>query len=312
MITIVHGEYTKVIALIFGSILSGYLISALDGAMGYSGWRWLFLLEGIPTVVFGIVVLFKLTDTPNDATWLTEEERDWLNARMKAETEAIVGANEDYSILKALTHPSVLALGVAYFLAVVEGMYGINMWIPQMLKQWSNMSSVEIGFIGSIPYVCAFLAMYFIGWSSKKHQEFKWHLTIPLLISSSALILSMFVSDMYVTLVCLSLGCAGIFCAIPLFWMVPSSFLTGTAAATGIAVINSVGNLGGFFGPTVVGVIRDSTGDFHYGMMFLGVCVFGGMLICHIMNMKYGGKVNYDAVAAEAEEEVEEKAEEKQ
>ena len=281
-------------ALILGSIISGYLISALDGAMGYSGWRWLFFVEGIPTVLFGFVTLYYLTDKPADAEWLTDEEREWLTNEMATEAAAIKGANEDYSIMKALTHPSVLFLGVAYFLVVCEGTYGINMWIPQMLKQWSNMSTTEIGFIGALPCLCALISVYIFGWSSQKHQESKWHLNVAVLMASISLIAAMFVESTVATMVCLCIGAAGIFACTPLFWTIPAQFLTGTAAATGIAVINSIGNLGGFFGPTAVGMVKDATGDFRYGLLLLGVSVLIGGIMCFYMNNRYQGKVNFD------------------
>jgi len=284
------------VALVVGSLVSGFLISALDGTMGWSGWRWLFLVEGIPTVFFGIVTLYYLTDKPADATWLTEEERNWLTNRMAEEAKAIKGANADYSIMKALTHPAVLVLGIAYFLAICEGVYGINMWIPQMLKSWSNMSSMEIGLIGALPFVCAFISVIIFGHSSQVRQERKWHLTVALGMATIALCASMFVTGTIPTMICVCVGAAGMFAAIPLFWTIPAQFLTGTAAATGIAVINSIGNLGGFFGPTAVGMVKDATGDFHYGLLLLGVCVFVGLVLCHIMNNIYGKKVDYSKI----------------
>ncbi len=288
------------VALIFGSLLSGFLISALDGVMGYSGWRWLFLVEGVPTIIFGIVTLYYLTDKPADAQWLTEEERTWLMNRLATEAAAIKGANEDYTIGKALTHPAVLALGIAYFLAICEGVYGINMWIPQMLKQWSGMTPVEIGFIGALPFVTAFCCILLLGWSSQKHQERKWHLTFALMVGAIALCSSLFVTGTIPTMICVCLGCGGMFSAIPLFWTIPAQFLTGTAAATGIAVINSIGNLGGFFGPTAVGMVRDATGEFQYGLLLIGVSVFIGAVICHVLNNIYGKKVDYSAIENEA------------
>lgn len=284
------------VALVVGSLVSGFLISSLDGVMGWSGWRWLFLVEGIPTIFFGFVTLYYLTDKPADATWLTEEERNWLTNRMAEEAAAIKGANADYSIMKALTHPAVLVLGIAYFLAICEGVYGINMWIPQMLKSWSNMSSMEIGFIGALPFVCAFISVIIFGHSSQVRQERKWHLTVALGMATVALCASMFVTGTIPTMICVCVGAAGMFAAIPLFWTIPAQFLTGTAAATGIAVINSIGNLGGFFGPTAVGMVKDATGDFHYGLLLLGVCVFIGLVLCHVMNNIYGKKVDYSKI----------------
>ena len=284
------------VALVVGSLVSGFLISALDGTMGWSGWRWLFLVEGIPTIFFGFVTLYYLTDKPADAKWLTEEERNWLTNRMAEEAAAIKGANADYSIMKALTHPAVLVLGIAYFLAICEGVYGINMWIPQMLKSWSNLSSMEIGVIGALPFVCAFFSVIIFGHSSQVRQERKWHLTVALGMATVALCASMFVTGTIPTMICVCVGAAGMFAAIPLFWTIPAQFLTGTAAATGIAVINSIGNLGGFFGPTAVGMVKDATGDFHYGLLLLGVCVFVGLVLCHVMNNIYGKKVDYSKI----------------
>ena len=284
------------VALVVGSLVSGFLISALDGTMGWSGWRWLFLVEGIPTIFFGFVTLYYLTDKPADAKWLTEEERNWLTNRMAEEAAAIKGANADYSIMKALTHPAVLVLGIAYFLAICEGVYGINMWIPQMLKSWSNLSSMEIGVIGALPFVCAFFSVIIFGHSSQVRQERKWHLTVALGMATVALCASLFVTGTIPTMICVCVGAAGMFAAIPLFWTIPAQFLTGTAAATGIAVINSIGNLGGFFGPTAVGMVKDATGDFHYGLLLLGVCVFVGLVLCHVMNNIYGKKVDYSKI----------------
>ena len=293
------------IALMVGSLVSGIILSVAEGAMGIAGWRWLFFLEGIPTVFFGFVTLFYLTDKPSDATWLTEEEREWLTNQMAVESQAIKTANKDYTIKDALLHPSVLLLGVAYFLATCEGIYGINMWIPQMLKQWGGMPSWEIGILGAIPFFCAFFGMAWLGWHSDKCKERKWHLVGSLLVGAAGLVLSsQFGDNVVLALLFICVGATGMYAAIPLFWTVPAMFLSGTAAATGIAVINSVGNLGGFFGPTAVGMVRDATGSFGAGLILLGCSVTLGAIILYCMCVKYEHKVNFEKAHAEHDKEI--------
>lgn len=281
------------IALVVGSIVSGFLIGSMDGVLGYSGWRWLFVAEGIPTVILGIVTLYYLTDTPADAKWLTEEERQWLINEMNQEAEAIKGANKDYSIIQALLHPSILILGLAYFLAICEGVYGLNMWIPQMINAWSGLPAWQIGLVGALPFVCAAIALPIIGKSSDNHHERKWHLTGCLIAGAAGLLLSAYFSNNFVlTMFFLCIAAIGMFSAIPLFWTVPAMILTGPAAAGGIAVINSIGNLGGFFGPTAVGYVRTATGTFMGGLLLLGASVLLGAVIVYGMCKKYEHKVD--------------------
>ena len=277
--------FAQPIALMLGSALSGWILG-MDGVMGVAGWKWLFICEGIPSVLFGIFTFFYLTDTPAQAKWLEPNERQWLQSQIDEERSKIESVHSKAGLWETLINPKVILLGVIY-VCIVIGIYGVNMWLPQIVKSFGNNSSVEIGLIAAIPFVAAAIGMLWIGYSSDKHQERKWHTTISIVVAGMGLLASAFFNGSpALTILFLSISSVGLYGCMPIFWTVPSTFLTGTAAAAGIALINSIGNLGGFVGPLAVGWIKDTTGSFASGLVFLGVSVLLGSILAYSVFVK--------------------------
>lgn len=254
---------------VIGGPLSGLLLN-LDGQLGLAGWKWLFVVEGVPAVLLGIVVLFYLTDRPEQATWLSADERAWLVRRMDEDRRG--RADTGHATLgAAFMSPKVwLCIGI-YFLLTC-GMYGISFWLPQILKGLAGWSDLAIGFIAAIPYMAAAVAMVFVGAHSDRTGERRWHLALPMFAASVGLFLSGLTTQPALAILALSLAAAGIWGGFGPFWALPTSWLAGPAAAGGIALINSLGNLGGFVGPQLIGRLTERTHDFGLALTVLAVC----------------------------------------
>lgn len=254
---------------VIGGPLSGLLLN-LDGQLGLAGWKWLFVVEGVPAVLLGIVVLFYLTDRPEQATWLSADERAWLVRRMDEDRRG--RADTGHATLgAAFTSPKVwLCIGI-YFLLTC-GMYGISFWLPQILKGLAGWSDLAIGFIAAIPYMAAAVAMVFVGAHSDRTGERRWHLALPMFAASIGLFASGLTTQPALAILALSLAAAGIWGGFGPFWALPTSWLAGPAAAGGIALINSLGNLGGFVGPQLIGRLTERTHDFGLALTVLAVC----------------------------------------
>jgi ACS family tartrate transporter-like MFS transporter len=254
------------IANIFGSPISGLLLGI--HWLGLAGWRWLFILEGIPAIVMGIVTLFYLTDWPHQAKWLPDDERNWITSELEQEKreKREIGPHR---ILQAFRHKEVILLSVAYFF-IVTGVYGFNFWMPTILKGLSGYSNLVVTLVAVLPYFAALLAILFVGWSSDRTRERRWHTATAMLVASLGLLLSAVLRGsvaLEVSMFCLA--AAGMYGYLPGFWALPSSFLTGTAAAASVGLINSIGNLGGFLGPYIVGYLNNKTNSFFEGVIFL-------------------------------------------
>ncbi|MBP2628030.1 MAG: transporter [Firmicutes bacterium] len=273
--------FAQPIAMMFGSAISGWILQ-LHGVMGFSGWKWLFLLEGFPTVLLGLFTFKYLTDKPSEAQWLEPADRQWLQAELDAEYTKVDGG-QTYSLLQTLFNPSVLLLASTYLLLAI-GLMGVNLWLPQIVKAFGGLSNIQVGTIGAAPYLCTALCMLLFGRHSDKTQERKWHMTLAFLASGVCLAASSFTaSNLILTMVLVTISLIGGYVAQPLFWTIPPSFLTGTGVAVGLATINSVGNLGGFFGPYLFGYVKDATGSFENGLAILGCCIVAcGLLSCYV------------------------------
>jgi len=278
--------FAQPIALMIGTSVSGALLN-LDGVWGVAGWKWLFILEGLPSVLVGIVTFYFLTDKPEKASWLEPDERKWLQAKLDEEAAQVeaVHSKAKAGVMETLANPRVLLLGVIY-VCIVIGIYGVNMWLPQIVRTFSaSLSNTQIGFISAVPFVSAAIGMLFIGMSSDKMKERKWHFTITCLVAGLSLLGSAYTgsANPVATIALLSISSICLYGCMPIFWTYPPSFLTGTAVAAGIAAINSIGNLGGFFGPFAVGWIKDTTGQFLSGLIFLGASVIIGSILGYIV-----------------------------
>ena len=260
---------------VLGAPLSGLLLST-HGMLGLAGWQWLFILEAAPAVVLAGVVWFYLTDRPADAHWLTEEERGWLARRLTSEQSTRETAH-GMSVRQALTNPKVLALSLVYFGAVATN-YGTAFWLPQIVKGF-GLSNLATGLVTAIPYIVGTIGMVWWSKRSDARMERKAHAAIPLAIAALGISASTLVSDPTLKMTCLSVGAFGVFAVLPVFWTLPTAFLSGAAAAAGIAIINSIGNLAGFFGPFVMGWLRDTTGSFAAGLWAISAAAVVGTLI---------------------------------
>jgi ACS family tartrate transporter-like MFS transporter len=253
---------------ILGSIVSGFLLE-LDGWMGLAGWQWLFVMEAIPAVILGIAFWAFMTDWPSDAHWLSQAQRDWLVSRLAAEKtrrEAI----RSYSLKEALLDRRVLLLSLVYFGGTFSG-YGLVLFQPQIVHRLSQGFGMT-GLINAIPYVFGACAMVLWGRHSDHTGERPWHVAIAYSVSATGLILTALMTDPVFTMVMLVVASMGGSSTGPTFWSLPTAMLSGTAAAGGIALINALGNLGGFFGPYVFGLIKDATGgSFTVGLIVIAL-----------------------------------------
>ncbi|MGH6862435.1 MAG: MFS transporter, partial [Phyllobacterium sp.] len=270
------------LSYIVGSPLSGALLG-FHGWLGMAGWKWMFLLEGIPTVIVGFICLKILTDRPGDARWLTQEERTWLTATIEAESKLRSGAGSS-SFLSGLRQANVWALGLAY-VGIIMGTYGLGLWLPQIVKPLGY-GNFGTGVISAVPYVFAAVAMVLWSRSSDRHNERRWHAVLPCLLACICLIMSAVADSQLVSLAFLTAAAVGILASMSTFWAVPTALLSGAAAASGIALVNSIGNLGGFAGPYLVGYVREATGSFQTAMFFLAFCPLLSAVILYAMTSR--------------------------
>jgi len=266
------------ISSLIGAPLSSWILSVVgDGFWGLKGWQWMFIIEGLPTFITGFVVLAYLTDGPKDATWLKAEERGWLIQRLAAE-RANKEAIHHFTLKEALTHPRVLALAVVYF-GIVIGLYSLGLWLPQIVKNF-GVSIMQTGLLTAIPGLFGALAMIFWTRHSDATGERKWHMILPSVLGGTALAASASVASPIASFIFLTIAGGCIYAALPSFWPLPTAMLSGAAAAGGIALINALGNLGGFVGPFFVGWIKDVTGAFAGGLYGLaGFMILSGMIV---------------------------------
>ncbi|MCW3051679.1 MAG: major facilitator superfamily 1 [Chthonomonadales bacterium] len=267
------------VCFIFGGPISGWILDHA-ASLGYlKGWQWLFLLEGFPAILLGFVVLAYLPDGPAQAKWLLPQERDWIIARYKAEQSKISQGHP--ALRDALMNPHVWLFCGLYFTLVV-GMYGLGMWLPTIVKEFNSLhlTGLQTGLISSVPFLISGTCMVINGWHSDKTNERRLHITVPAILGGCGLVMSAYLENPWMKLASLALAAAGMWSTLGPFWSLPTSILAGTAAAGGIAFINSVGNLGGFLGPYMVGYIKDHSHDPNQkvalGLVFLACSVFLG------------------------------------
>ncbi|HEX3862274.1 MAG TPA: MFS transporter [Stellaceae bacterium] len=256
-------------AVAIGGPISSYLM-LLDGAWGIAGWKWLFVGEALPAIVMGFVCLFYLVDSPAKAKWLTDEEKDWLAAEMERERRE-VSPHGEMGLWQTLSNPRVLAMAVIYF-GIVTASVGLVLFAPQIIKQ-SGLSNFATGFVTSIPYIAGVAGMIIWGHVSDRMRERRWNLFAGCIVATIALIIAGATVGTYWAVVGMCLATVGFYGSKGPFWSLPNTFLTGASAAAGLAFINSVGNIGGWFGPTIVGWIADMTGGFKGGLYAMGACV---------------------------------------
>jgi ACS family tartrate transporter-like MFS transporter len=263
------------LSTVIGAPVSGLLLD-LDGVLGLKAWQWLFLVEAAPAVILSFVVFFYLTDRPAEATWLEPDERAWLIERMQEERIRRESVRR-YSVLQALSDPKVLALSVVYFGAVATN-YGLSFFLPQIVSAFGR-SNLETGMVTALPYAVGAIAIVSWGRHSDRTLERRFHLAFPLFVAAAGIAASTAFDDPIMKMTALSIAGFGIFGCLPVFWTFPAAFLCGPAAAAGMAMINSIGNLAGFAGPYAVGRIKDVTGSYAGGLLSLSGAGFVAAII---------------------------------
>lgn len=288
-------ELATTVALFTAAIPVSYIIGAplstwiMDNVhwMGWSGWRWMLFLEGIPAVFLGVLCYFYLTDRPEQARWLTTEEKAWLLAELERDRQARKDVKH-FGALKAMSNPKVLYLAFIYFVYQC-GSLGVGYWMPQIIKGFSSaLSHTQIGLIATIPYIVATLVM--IAWSrrSDRHGERRLHSALPLAVAAVALVGAGLVRDPYLAIGLISLALAGLYSFKSPFWALPTLFLSRSTAAVSIAVINSIGNLGGFVGPFMIGMVKGNTQSASAGLLFLSALLAIAFIMTLLIRLDRG------------------------
>jgi ACS family tartrate transporter-like MFS transporter len=269
------------VAGLIGAPLSGVLLE-LDGALGLHGWQWMFMLEGVPAVLLGFSVLRLLPDGPADAPWLSPAEREQLSVALADAPEPEHAQPLRPALASLARDPRVWLLSFAYF-TLCLGMYGLVMWMPTLLGELLGPTATpeRVGLLSAVPYLGGALGMVLIGRHSDHSGERRWHTAGPLFLSAAGFLLSLWsggqaLAGTWWSLGCFTLATIGVWGLLGPFWTIPTGFLSGTASAAGVALINSIGNTGGFAGPTLVGVIRDATGSHTAGFAAIAACMLLG------------------------------------
>ena len=264
------------IAAIIGSPMAGMLLDF--PVAGFKGWQILFVVEGIPAVILGIVLIYWMADWPKDAKWLTQEEKQMLTEQYEKEI-SVKSAAKKYTIWQALVDKEVLKLCLIYFMWVT-GFWGFNVWMPTVLKALSGWSNTAIGWIIVIPMTMALIGFLYVGRSSSRTGEKRWHVAIPMFLGAIGMGCGPFVTDTFLSMVLVCITAIGVYCGMGVWWTYPTSFLSGAAAAGAVGLINSIGNIGGWVGPYLTGYIKDLTGSFQWAYVYLAFSLtVAGLLI---------------------------------
>lgn len=253
------------VSSIIGSPLAGILLGV--SWLGFKGWQTLFILEGLMAVIFGVIILFWLADWPKDVKWLTAEEKKLLVERYEQEI-AIKNAVRKFTVWEALRDREVLKLCFIYFMWIT-GFWGFGFWMPTVLKSVSGWSNAAIGWLVAIPMTLALIGFVVVGNSSSKTGEKRWHVSIPLFIGAVGMGAGPFVTDPFMSFLLVCVSAVGVYVGMGVWWTYPTSFLSGAAAAGAVGLINSVGNIGGWVGPYLVGFVKDLTGSYQYAYIYL-------------------------------------------
>ncbi|WP_028226125.1 MFS transporter [Paraburkholderia ferrariae] len=260
---------------VVGGPVSGWILKSFDGMNGWQGWQWLFLLEGVPSVIVGVLVFLVLDDRIGNAKWLSGEERALLERNIAAEN----ATKEDPPLRTVFSSPRVLVMSLTYF-SFVMGLYGVSFWLPTIIKATGVKDALTIGLLSAIPFAAAVIGMVLVARSADRARERRWHIAIPAAVGALGLVLSVaWAHDTTLAMAALTLATIGILTTLPLFWSLPTAWLAGTGAAAGIALINSIGNLAGFLSPYAVGWLKQATGANDSGMYMLAAfMILGGLL----------------------------------
>ncbi|MDC4493467.1 MFS transporter [Acinetobacter baumannii] len=263
-----------------GGPLSGLIMDRMSGVHGWFGWQWMFVIEAIPTVIVGLLVLAVLKDSVQDANWLTQDEKNLVKQELAQDNQH----KEGHASVKEFIADKRLWLLVGIYFCVVMGQYAITFWLPTLIRNSGISDNWHIGLLTSLPYMCAIVVMILAGRSGDHFQERRWHLIIPMCAGAIALTFAtLFASNLTLSLICLCIAASGVLTASSLFWMLPTNFLGGVSAAAGIAAVNSFANLAGFCSPYLIGWITTNTGSNAIGMFLItAVLIFGASLVLRV------------------------------
>ena len=263
------------VAGIFGNPLSGWIMDGFAGSAGLAGWQWMFILEALPAIAVGALVIAYLNNGIHDAKWLTAAQKRLLEAEILADHR---GTQSSHALGAIFGSARLWGMCFIYF-AFVMGQYGLTFWMPTLIKATGVKGNLNIGLVSAIPFVCAVIAMNLLGRSADARRERRWHLVIPAAMGAVGFVVAAsFADNTVVSVIALSLAAAGVLSCAPLFWSLPTSFLSGSAAAVGIAMINSVGNLAGFVSPYLVGYLKDLTHSTQSGLYVLAAMLVIGAI----------------------------------
>ncbi|MFV5376631.1 MFS transporter [Acinetobacter calcoaceticus] len=263
-----------------GGPLSGLIMDRMSGVHGWFGWQWMFLIEAIPTVVVGLLVLAVLKDSVQDANWLTQDEKNLVKQELAQDNQH----KEGHGSIKEFVADKRLWLLAGIYFCVVMGQYAITFWLPTLIRNSGISNNWHIGLLTSLPYMCAIVVMLLAGRSGDHFQERRWHLIIPMCAGAIALTLAtLLASNLTLSLIFLCIAASGVLTASSLFWMLPTNFLGGVSAAAGIAAVNSFANLAGFCSPYLIGWVTTNTGSNAIGMFLItAVLIFGASLVLRV------------------------------
>ena len=263
------------IAGVIGGPLSGWILNAFNGAHGLAGWQWLFAIEAVPSLILGVFTLFYLPNSISGASWLSADEKQLLQENIASES----GGKNDHALSGVFGNPRVWLMAAIYFCCMM-GLYGVSFYLPTLIKAAGVKDALDVGMLTAIPYGCAVVAMLFNARSADRTGERRWHFSVASALGGLGLMLATIYGDnVTLAMAALSLGTAGLLATMPVFWTYPSAILGGTAAAAGIAMINSVGNLAGFVSPSIIGWMKDVTHSTNAGMYVVSAALFLGAVL---------------------------------
>ncbi|HZY62969.1 MAG TPA: MFS transporter [Edaphobacter sp.] len=261
---------------LIGNPISGWILQSMEGWHGLAGWRWMFFLEGLPSIAIGVVVLFVLKDRISDAPWLSGPEKALLTERLAADAAE---SEQVSSIRSTISNGYIWLMTVIYFL-LATGLYGISFWLPTFVKAAGVTSVLKIGLLTAIPFIFSAVCMLAVSHSSDRLRERRWHIVLPSLAAAIALVVSIHAGhNLTVAIAALTIATMGVFTTIPLFWSLPTALLAGSGAAVGIALINSLGNVSGFVSQSLMGWLSTVTHSTHSSIYFLGASAIAAALL---------------------------------
>jgi D-galactonate transporter len=260
---------------IVGGPISGYILHYFAGILGLPGWQWLFILEALPAVLMGIIILSSLDNRVVDAAWLSPEEKAFVASEISDEA----GVKTHHSVLAVFTSPRIWLMGTIYF-GIEMGSYAVGFWLPTIIRETGVKDAFHVGLLTALPYTVALISMILVGRHSDKTRERRWHVILPCVVAAIGFaVCTQAGSSTPIAILGLTVAVAGVVTAVPMFWALPTSFLGGIGAAAGIALVNCTGNLGGFFSPTIIGILKTHTGTLNSGLFLVAGCMLASAIL---------------------------------